>query len=445
MKAIHGQCRISINRMYLFHICLSLVFPWALLAQEQVEINEQQQKTNRAARYIQKGQELEEVGDYRGAIMDYDEAIRLDDEYADAYLYRAHAKLRNGDSDGAGEDADAAEKLNPEDDRIYHIQASVRLIKEMYLEAFQEVKKALELNPDSPSHLALRANIKEKLEDFDGAIEDYSAILKRHPHMVENYIYRAEAKIDKGDYKSAIKDLNRIIRHGEPTFKSYAVQPVNIPKERVILAHKKEMLANDAIFKRAEAYIRMGKVNKALEDYTRIIRSNPNEAILYFSRALIYYGQKRYEEARRDISKSIKLTDQNDFENLDYKYIWYWLTERHFIEEEACDALLEQYVKRRKDNVSDIWTESIFEFILGGITEKKLFERAHVGKTPKRVSEQYCEAWFYAAQLRLFEENLPEAGRFLKQCITANIRSFFEDRVARIQLADIEELIGPID
>ena len=49
-----------------------------------------------AEAYVDRGNEFYDQGDYQAAISDYDEAIRVNPEYAEAYSKRGNAKSKLG-------------------------------------------------------------------------------------------------------------------------------------------------------------------------------------------------------------------------------------------------------------------------------------------------------------------------------------------------------------
>ena len=70
-------------------------------------------KENVAIAFYNRALAYENKEKYELAIADYSEAIRLNPNDADAYLYRGLDKQRTGDKDGAEADIAVARRLNP--------------------------------------------------------------------------------------------------------------------------------------------------------------------------------------------------------------------------------------------------------------------------------------------------------------------------------------------
>ncbi|MEG3959698.1 tetratricopeptide repeat protein, partial [Microcoleus sp. herbarium2] len=68
---------------------------------------------NDAEAYNGRGAVRYDQGDIEGAIADFNEAIRLEPNYADAYYKRGYVRSQQGDKQGALADYNEAIRLNP--------------------------------------------------------------------------------------------------------------------------------------------------------------------------------------------------------------------------------------------------------------------------------------------------------------------------------------------
>ena len=69
--------------------------------------------------HVEQGIKLHEQGDYAAAVIEYDEAIRIDPEYARAYYDRGTALIELGEYRLAIEDFSVTIRLDPEDAWAY--------------------------------------------------------------------------------------------------------------------------------------------------------------------------------------------------------------------------------------------------------------------------------------------------------------------------------------
>jgi tetratricopeptide (TPR) repeat protein len=104
------------------------------------------------------------------AIADYDEAIRLNPEDADAYSNRGNAYFHKGDFDRAITDYDEAIRLNPEFADAYHNRGSAYFHKGDSDRAIADYDEAIRLNPEDADAYSNRGNAYFHKGDFDRAI-----------------------------------------------------------------------------------------------------------------------------------------------------------------------------------------------------------------------------------------------------------------------------------
>ncbi len=124
--------------------------------------------------YCDLGIEKYELEDYRSAIDNFTQSIRLDPNYAEAYWRRAGAKYYSGNYQAAIDDYTQSIKLNPDCVDSYNLRAVTKYELEDYQGAIDDITQSIKLDPENDySAYSFRANTKEKLGDYQAAIDDY--------------------------------------------------------------------------------------------------------------------------------------------------------------------------------------------------------------------------------------------------------------------------------
>ena len=95
--------------------------------------------------YVQRANVRASLGKYEKAITDYDTAIRLKPQHAEAYYNRGLAKANLGQYEAAIADFDAALDLNPQDAMAYTNRGEAKGHLEKHEEARTDLQRALEL------------------------------------------------------------------------------------------------------------------------------------------------------------------------------------------------------------------------------------------------------------------------------------------------------------
>ena len=99
------------------------------------------------------------MNQFERAIEDYDEAIRLDPQLANAYLGRGVASGALGQYERALQDLDEAIRLDPQNTAAYAGRALVHTLLGKDVEAQQDVDRAVELGLD-------RSELDSEMEEF---------------------------------------------------------------------------------------------------------------------------------------------------------------------------------------------------------------------------------------------------------------------------------------
>jgi len=147
----------------------------------------------------------------REAIAKCDEAIRLKEDYAEAYCHRGGCYLSLGQLDRALDDLNKAIELKPGYAPGFVNRGSVYTRKREYDRAISDFSKAIELNPDDPRSYFNRGSAYRQQGQLDRAIADYDTVIERRSDYFKAYAHRGLAYALKEDYERAIRDLDKAI------------------------------------------------------------------------------------------------------------------------------------------------------------------------------------------------------------------------------------------
>jgi tetratricopeptide (TPR) repeat protein len=123
-------------------------------------------------------------GEIDRAIVDCNQAIRLDPKLGPAYGNRGNAYTEKGDLDRAIADYDQALRLNPTATK-YGNRATAYLRKGDYATAIANYTQAIQLDPNNAFSLYWRGRAKQQIGDNAGGDIDVAAAKQIDPHIGE--------------------------------------------------------------------------------------------------------------------------------------------------------------------------------------------------------------------------------------------------------------------
>ena len=232
-------------------------------------------------------------GKFASAIKDYDTAIRLAPDFADAYINRANAREELGDLEGAIKDYSTAIRLGADYAFVYACRAKVRSDLSDNQGAIEDYNTAIRLKPEDNLLAAIyvnRSSAKVDLGDYKGAIEDCNAAIRLKPQdaiLAIAYVNRGEAKSDLGDHNGAIEDCNTVI---------------GLKLTDTVLA--------EAYNVRGKAKANQGDNIDSIMDYNKAIRLEPDYPETYYNRGVANAALRHTSEAVTDLETALKLLEQ---------------------------------------------------------------------------------------------------------------------------------------
>jgi tetratricopeptide (TPR) repeat protein/phage head maturation protease len=210
--------------------------------------------------YFNRGVVMGILGDFEGALTNYDEVISLNPTLATAYNNRGYTKRELGDYGGALADFDEAIFLDPEYADAYHNRGILMLIFGDYEGALADVNEAILFNATFAEAYHTRGIVKGNLGDLDGARADFDEAILLNDTFADAYYTRGLMRIDFYDYEGALADFDEAIR-SNPEFAP-------------------------AYYTRGTLKGNLGDLQGAVDDFDQVIRLDPENVLAYHNRAI---------------------------------------------------------------------------------------------------------------------------------------------------------------
>lgn len=226
-----------------------------------------------AKEFYDRGLEKANKEDYKGAIEDYNEALRLSPNYVIVYYSRGYARNQLEDYKEAIEDLNQYIQKNPKDAAARSQRGLAYKELHKYDEAIADLNKAIEINSKDAYAYNIRGIAYKYQGNYAQAISDYSkAIELKHDPLSYPYYNRGTAHYNEENYKAAIEDYSQAISL-DP---NYALAYYNRGYSRTNLGQKQEAIAD--FKKAAELYQKQGDTNNYQDALNQIkeLQKSPN-------------------------------------------------------------------------------------------------------------------------------------------------------------------------
>lgn len=147
-----------------------------------------------------------------------------------------------------------------------------------YKEAIVDFSKAIKKDSKFYDAYIMKGQSYEQLNENKKALKEYSKILKINPKFVDAYTRRGQLHKKMKNYELAVADYDAAL---------------NILEDPFVFLY------------RADTYFLMGKWEKSLNDYKKVLEKLPNNQHAKLKIVQIYISQKDFEKALNYVSKMI--------------------------------------------------------------------------------------------------------------------------------------------
>lgn len=224
----------------------------------------------KAQKFLRQGLNKLNRGDYPGALENFQQALRLDPNFTEAYVCRSIIHYYQGDHLGAIEDCNQVLRINPRNADAYNNRGLNRCALRDYKGAIADFNQTLEIEPNHAKAYLNRGYSRLQLDNNWGAIEDFDQALRIDPQSAKEYLKRIAPTLN--NEQGAIKDPNQQL-----------VQGLLIEGN----------LRYDA-----------GDLREAIAAYTQVLTIDPNNTEAYNRRSTARSAVGDYEGAFEDLYKA---------------------------------------------------------------------------------------------------------------------------------------------
>ncbi|HWB09944.1 MAG TPA: tetratricopeptide repeat protein [Pirellulales bacterium] len=251
-------------------------------------------------------------------LKDLSDAIELIPQNGEILRLRGATNLAAGKEDAALADFDAALKIDDDDADAHEGRAMTLEAMKRYDEAHESYGRAAELAPGNAIPLLQRARVSALAGKHEQTIEDVTRALEVAPDNLFGLLLKAQtlALLDKAD--EAIPEANRALEAYPDSDDALRIWAMVIEKAGKTQSSIKELRQQvEANPDDAIAWLQLGllysaqhKSGKAIDAYSAAIKINPRE-FAYQVRADTYLNHGMQKEAIDDYEQALKIAPAN--------------------------------------------------------------------------------------------------------------------------------------
>jgi tetratricopeptide (TPR) repeat protein len=247
-------------------------------------------------------------GLYQEAIDGYSEAITLAPDDPEAYEKNGDLFFNSGQYEQALHTYNRLIKSHPHNMNAYYNRGLVYAELGEHGRAVEDYTNAIVRDPGFGAAYTNRGISYARLGKYEQAIDDYGEAIRLNPKDILAYVNRWIAYRKAGKNYLADKDYRILFEINPENAKMHvdralACEQYGSYREALKMEVVNELLAEkDALEEEASL--------QAIENYSRFIDLNPNDAVIYFKRGLTYQKLRKYAPAVKDYDKAITLHPQ---------------------------------------------------------------------------------------------------------------------------------------
>lgn len=172
--------------------------------------------------FYNRGEKLKKLERYEEAIAAYEQAIKIQPKYYEAWYAKGYSLYRLQRYEEAIASYEKVIQLQPEEPMAWYIRGLILGELQRYEEAIASYDKAIEIDPDLPEYWFFRGNALNQLQKYEQAIASYDRAIQIQANHSDAWYNKACSYAEQGNVSEAIATLQQAIDLDRDRLKEYA-------------------------------------------------------------------------------------------------------------------------------------------------------------------------------------------------------------------------------
>ncbi len=256
---------------------------------------------------------------YTESIKNLSVAIKASPNKFEPYFFRGLAKYSLGDFDGAISDFNKSIEINPYFSYNYQYRGICKSQIKQYSAALQDFSDAIHRGPNNADVYVNRGTTKLQLEMYEKAITDFDTAIILDSKNEMAFLNKGFALYKLDRMEEALDEINKSIRVNylnKMAYQRRGMLKFEMEKyEDAIFDFELAMKLDDEdpllYFFRGLSRYKTGDTLGTYADYQKVLKLDPNNALTYYNRSILKTEQKKYKSAIKDLNKVVQINRSN--------------------------------------------------------------------------------------------------------------------------------------
>lgn len=282
--------------------------------------------------YTLRGTACHRLGHYASAIENLDQAIALKPNDASLYNNRGFIRMGLEQFKEALADFDKATELAPEYMNAHNNRGLLYIAQGKYDLAIEQFNRAISIDNQYVDAFNNRGFAEYESNKFAAALEDFNAAIQINSEYVNAYNNRGLLRARIGDYENAVIDFTQAMmldsfnpkyyEHRRDVYlKQSAFDMALLDEKKIVWLLEFHRLSGEIaasktpaakLTQRANHYLNVTKLDKALEDLDRALELDPKSVDALVARASVHAQLKHMDLAMADAEASLQIAEKDD-------------------------------------------------------------------------------------------------------------------------------------